>query len=338
MAKTYVIQSGDSLSKIGQKFGVDWKDVWAANKSSISDPNKIYSGKSILIPDKSLAPASGGSLEKTLPSETVDEGLGAGAPAGGEAALPEKSGDQLSALKIALREASSLATKRGISAGNQAMLGGFEKAGISPDKVSGSLVKGIVNFTESRVKPSIESLSENIGDIVDSISKKSEETKSESRSQITQMISGGMWNKLDDNQRKTLWTAAGYTGEPVMSKDDNIEYYHTTDNDGNVWNVGFDKSTGAITTKSNLGKIGSSGTNPVDKITLQDATKQMAGKLKESGRLGADGKISPEDYALAKSAWVEESGFSGKDFDEAMANYRNQSNNDYILDTEYKGS
>ena len=47
---TYTVQSGDSLSKIGQKYGITWQQIFEANKDKISDPDKIYPGQELTIP------------------------------------------------------------------------------------------------------------------------------------------------------------------------------------------------------------------------------------------------------------------------------------------------
>ena len=52
-AKTYVVQSGDSLSKIAGKLLGDatrWKEIWEANKDQIKDPNLIHVGQELRIP------------------------------------------------------------------------------------------------------------------------------------------------------------------------------------------------------------------------------------------------------------------------------------------------
>jgi lysozyme len=46
--ETYVVQPGDTLSGIGQKLGVDWHQIAAAN--GITDPNVIYPGQVLRIP------------------------------------------------------------------------------------------------------------------------------------------------------------------------------------------------------------------------------------------------------------------------------------------------
>src|ERR1043166_4625529 len=40
-ANTYVVEHGDNLTKIGQKYGLTWQQVYEANKDVISDPDLI---------------------------------------------------------------------------------------------------------------------------------------------------------------------------------------------------------------------------------------------------------------------------------------------------------
>ena len=49
-ANTYTVESGDSLSKIGGKYGVAWKAIWDANRDILSHPDKIYPGQELKIP------------------------------------------------------------------------------------------------------------------------------------------------------------------------------------------------------------------------------------------------------------------------------------------------
>lgn len=50
MPQTYQVKSGDVLSRIAQQYGTDYMTL--ARASNISDPNKIYPGQTITIPDK----------------------------------------------------------------------------------------------------------------------------------------------------------------------------------------------------------------------------------------------------------------------------------------------
>lgn len=47
---TYTVQSGDSLSKIGHKYGVSWQKIFEANSDKLSDPDKIFPGQELVIP------------------------------------------------------------------------------------------------------------------------------------------------------------------------------------------------------------------------------------------------------------------------------------------------
>ena len=51
--KTYTIAKGEYLSKIAKAFGVDWKKMYEANKSTLKsgDPNLVYVGEKLVIND-----------------------------------------------------------------------------------------------------------------------------------------------------------------------------------------------------------------------------------------------------------------------------------------------
>jgi len=49
-ANTYTVESGDSLSKIGGKYGIAWKAIWDANRDILKEPDKIYPGQELKIP------------------------------------------------------------------------------------------------------------------------------------------------------------------------------------------------------------------------------------------------------------------------------------------------
>jgi hypothetical protein len=46
----YLVQSGDTMSKIAKKFGIPLTDLIAANKDTIPDPNKLQIGDQVIIP------------------------------------------------------------------------------------------------------------------------------------------------------------------------------------------------------------------------------------------------------------------------------------------------
>lgn len=47
---TYTVQSGDNLSKIGSKYGVSWQQIFDANRDKMENPDKIFPGQELTIP------------------------------------------------------------------------------------------------------------------------------------------------------------------------------------------------------------------------------------------------------------------------------------------------
>ncbi|MCK9578695.1 LysM peptidoglycan-binding domain-containing protein [bacterium] len=283
MPQSYVIKPGDTLTKIGQSYGMNWKDIWQANPN-IKNPDLIFAGKTLTIPDSinSIKQPSG-SLDKTLPPIESKKTVGnidktlPDTPAGTipsasitvpKTELPAGNIDQMTLLKIMLGEASNLAVKQGTKSGLTTTFKSLSDQGVLPENASGNLTSRIIDFVEGRTSKPIENEFNKMSTIIDSMAKtkenlvaQQEKLKDDARQQISQAISSDMWNNMDDTQRKKLWDSAGYTGNPIASKNTNTSYYHVTDDNGDIWNVGYDKTTGAITSKDNLGPIGKQSTN-----------------------------------------------------------------------------
>ena len=52
-SRTYIVQSGDTLSKIAKEYYGDanrYMDIYNANTDQLSDPNKIQVGQELIIP------------------------------------------------------------------------------------------------------------------------------------------------------------------------------------------------------------------------------------------------------------------------------------------------
>ena len=50
--EAYTVAKGDTLSEIGQKYGVAWRDIFEANRDQLDDPDKIQVGQKLRIPKK----------------------------------------------------------------------------------------------------------------------------------------------------------------------------------------------------------------------------------------------------------------------------------------------
>jgi murein DD-endopeptidase MepM/ murein hydrolase activator NlpD len=54
--QTYVVASGDTMSKIASRFGVSLDDLIAANRETVPDPDRLDVGDILIIPLPSAAP------------------------------------------------------------------------------------------------------------------------------------------------------------------------------------------------------------------------------------------------------------------------------------------
>lgn len=48
----YEVQKGDTLSGIGKRFGVPWREIYEANRDQVKDPDKIHVGWKLRIPNR----------------------------------------------------------------------------------------------------------------------------------------------------------------------------------------------------------------------------------------------------------------------------------------------
>lgn len=261
---THTIAQGETLSGIAQKYGMDWREIWKANPN-VKNPDKIYAGQALSIPDKGASQTSAGSLEKTLP---------ASAPAAQSPALPGSTPDltgnqlpaaggldQMTLLRRVLANMGTNYTASGMKGGLQATMSGLEQsAGFAPEKVSGNMVGSIIDFVEGQVRKPIENEVQTFADAIDSIAKQQSELltqqnqlRDDSRQQITQMNEIGAWDNLTPEQKTILWKNANYPGEPVATVSKKNTSLATVN--GRV--VLVDTQTGSII--NDLGKSGSTG-------------------------------------------------------------------------------
>jgi LysM repeat protein len=312
----HTIAPGETLSGIAQKYGMDWREVWKANPN-VKNPDMIYAGQPLTIPDKGTIETPAGSLEKTLPSATPAAQspslLGATPDLTGNQ-LPAAGGlDQMTLLRRILANMGTNYTASGMKGGLQATMSGLESsAGFAPEKVSGNMVGSIIDFVEGQVKNPIEKEVNTFADTIDSIAKmnsyledRREKVADNARQMISQAISGNMWNAMDDNQRKSLWQAAGYEGTPILSKDEK----KTT-----IVEVGGRKILIDSQTGERISDLGSSGSIPVGTIKsggLAISGNDVAGgqaKLNQSR--GTDGYSDTNTYISMFNLWLQNGGLA----------------------------
>jgi hypothetical protein len=66
-ASTYVVQAGDTLSQIAQRFNVTLDELIAANEENLPDPNNLQIGDELIIPSGDESPGASGGSASPLP-------------------------------------------------------------------------------------------------------------------------------------------------------------------------------------------------------------------------------------------------------------------------------
>ena len=310
---THTIAPGETLTGIGQKYGMDWREIWKANPN-VKNPDKIYAGQALSIPDKGASQSPAGSLEKTLSSA---------APAAQSPALPGSTPDltgnqlpaaagvgQMSLLRKVLSKISSKYQSAGMKEGVQTMASGL--GNFDPSKDSGNTMAGIIDFVERRVKKSTENEVQTFADAIDSIAKINQEMSSQkekvtdnARQLISQAISGNMWNSMSDSQRQSLWKSAGYEGSPILSEDEKKTV---------VVEVGGRKILIDSQTGDRISDLGSSGAIPTGTVKsggLAISGNDVAGgQIKLNQSRGTDGYSDTNTYISMFNLWLQNGGLA----------------------------
>ena len=69
--RTYVVQPGDTFSKIAAAFDLSWREIWEANRAKIPNPDIIHPGQELLIPGAAPSGAPGKTPPEAAPRTTV---------------------------------------------------------------------------------------------------------------------------------------------------------------------------------------------------------------------------------------------------------------------------
>lgn len=113
-AAPYTVQTGDSLSKIASGKGMNWQQIWKSNPN-IQNPNLIYSGQTIEVPDGSTSAAPAPVAPVVQPVAAVTGGCDW--LAGQLAANGVSAGDIGAAVAIASKESGCRTTAVNASSG-----------------------------------------------------------------------------------------------------------------------------------------------------------------------------------------------------------------------------
>lgn len=225
-------------------------------------------------------PTNPGSLKGTMTgSSPTSVGLIPGGPSAVQ--TPSGSIDQLSALKQVLGNMSTMAQQAGIVKNTGTLAAGLSVAGMGADHTPGSVLEQMMGIVESNTTKPIQQEFSNLQSTIESIANQRQQATADAKTQLSTMMANGMWNKLTDAQRQTVWTAAGFLGKPEVQQKTGFE--HTTDADGHVWNVQYDLTSGKILSKTDMGTIGkpSKGSkggapSPIDGLSADQAKQVQA--------------------------------------------------------------
>jgi LysM repeat protein len=74
-SQTYTVQSGDTLSGIGARFGISWQALYAANESVVGpNPNLIFAGEVLSLTGATSAQSQASAPEQAQPEQTQQSG------------------------------------------------------------------------------------------------------------------------------------------------------------------------------------------------------------------------------------------------------------------------
>jgi len=291
------VEQGDTPGSI---YGADWQNYYKG------DPTKLQIGA--ILPAKQTTSPLPGSLPAPTPSTNT-----------GNVQLPETQTDSLSSFRNLLQTVSARATQESRSAGVGAM-------NFDPSKVSGGTLSGILDFiNKQKTTP--------ISDIYKATTNFFDQQQKAAQDQIQTLISSGAIANLTDASLSKLAVASGMDLETLKALKDQKSMdnskptsFITVKRGGVEYRVGYDKSGKEISATPTGADAG--GGNQSEAELKRQAIKDM--DLQISNVLGSDGYISPDDWSIAKNAWLKQ-GLNGADFESIFAGYQNPNNNDYPI-------
>ena len=122
---TYTVQRGDTLSRIGERFGVDWRIL--AQVNGLSDPDLIRPGQRLQLGAADSGGSAGGAGTREPAGSGGAGGASAGTPTAATGALPDTAGmgprEKYDLYASYVNTYGSDAAKADLAAGRQVILG-----------------------------------------------------------------------------------------------------------------------------------------------------------------------------------------------------------------------
>jgi len=184
MPRTITIPKGTTLTGLAKQYGTTIAELMTLNPT-IRDPEKIFAGATLNLPELADTLETGGEEDKTLPSLPVDK--------------LSMFGD---VLKMVTQRAAKQATARGGKALPEGML--------KPSQVSGGTFADILGFVG-------EQKTRGIADIYESTVKMIDDSRTRAKDQLQMLVSTGAIAKLDDGTLKRLSDLADFDFEYLKS-------------------------------------------------------------------------------------------------------------------------
>lgn len=270
----YTIQRGDTLSQLAQKHGTTVAELIKLNPQ-IKDPNKIYAGESLALPQAT-----------TTPDTTV-----ATSQTGGDMTLPSI-GDTLPGLPImdmtnvqdedvlamALKNIAQLAQREGKVTGLAATSQFFADRGILPEDLPGSSVANMLAVVDRAMTAPV---AERAGTIADLF----EVTRQRSEQQLNMLINTGGIMQLDDSNLYKLANMSNMNPEYLVAIREQLraeslqpDHYMTVERADGTYHIGI--KNGKIVTEAKVSSLTSDSGRIVD---TRELLAQYTGELVSLG-------------------------------------------------------
>ena len=209
----YTIQRGDTLSQLAQKHGTTVAELIKLNPQ-IKDPNKIYAGESLALPQATTTPDTTVATSQTGGDMTLPP-IGDTLPGLPTMDMTNVQGEDV--LAMALKNIAQLAQREGKVTGLAATSQFFANRGILPEDLPGSSVANMLAVVDRAMTAPVAERAGSIADLLDAISLQREQTTKIASNQMKLLMDMGTWNVTVDTDpvyAQRLWASSGMSGTP----------------------------------------------------------------------------------------------------------------------------